>query len=214
MCWSNSSEFWCNPQYRTVRVSALNLLRCGIFHSTNRFTVWDRPSEPLMTDDSISPSNDTKQYYLLSSCLWIVSYFDTFRYVVFIDDLFPLFDEILHSMVVSYQFGYAVLFWWGKSSLCSWHARLSWKLDARYVRKRTHTQINSFGAIRYFREQLPAIFLRPQNIQKHALYRILALYSLNPDLNPNQNWTPVPRYYRDEKLAVVWPFYLIFFFKY
>ena len=30
--------------------------------------------------------------------------------------------------------------------------------------------VNSFGAIRYFREHSPAIFLRPQNIIKHALY--------------------------------------------
>ena len=80
-----------------------------------------------------------------------------------------------------------------------------------HVRNRTHTQTNSFGAIRYFREQLPAIFSCPQNIQKHAIYRILALYSLNPILNPNQNRTPVPRYYCDEKLAVIRPFYLILF---
>ena len=75
-----------------------------------------------------------------------------------------------------------------------------------------HHCFNSYGAIRYFRERLPAIFLRPQNIQKHALYRILALYSSNPNLNPNQNRTHVPRYNRDEKLAVVRPFYLILFF--
>ena len=53
---------------------------------------------------------------------------------------------------------------------------------------------NSFGSIGYFREHSPAIFLRPQNIIKHALYGILALYSLNPNLNPNQNRTHVPRY--------------------
>ena len=29
---------------------------------------------------------------------------------------------------------------------------------------------NSYCAIRYFREHLPAIFLRPQNITKHTLY--------------------------------------------
>ena len=53
---------------------------------------------------------------------------------------------------------------------------------------------NSFGAIVFFRELSPAIFWRPQNIIKHALYGILALYSLNPNLNPNQNRTHVPSY--------------------
>ena len=37
-------------------------------------------------------------------------------------------------------------------------------------------RINSFGAIGYFRELSPAIFLRPNTI-KHALYSIFALYS-------------------------------------
>ena len=54
--------------------------------------------------------------------------------------------------------------------------------------------LNSFGAIVFFREHSPAIFWRPQNIIKQALYCILALYSLNPNLNPNQNRTHVPRY--------------------
>ena len=56
--------------------------------------------------------------------------------------------------------------------------------------------VNSLGAIRYIRELSPAIFWRPQNIIKHALYGILALYSLNPNpnLNPNQNQTHVPCY--------------------
>ena len=57
-----------------------------------------------------------------------------------------------------------------------------------------HHCFNSYGAIRYFRELSPAIFWRPQNIMKHALYGILALYSLNPTLNPNQNRTHVPSY--------------------
>ena len=40
----------------------------------------------------------------------------------------------------------------------------------------------------------PLYFCAPQNIITHTLYGILALYSLNPNLNPNQNRTQVPRY--------------------
>ena len=61
--------------------------------------------------------------------------------------------------------------------------------------------VNSFGAIVFFRELSPAIFWRPQNIIKHALYGILALYSLNPNFNPNQNRTHVPRYLLVWKIA-------------
>ena len=41
--------------------------------------------------------------------------------------------------------------------------------------------VDSYCVIRYFRERSPAIFLRPQNITKHTLYDILALYSLITD---------------------------------
>ena len=37
--------------------------------------------------------------------------------------------------------------------------------------------LNSLGAIRYFRERSPAIFLRPQNITNHTLNGNFALYS-------------------------------------
>ena len=36
---------------------------------------------------------------------------------------------------------------------------------------------NSYGAVRYFRERSPAIFLRPQNITNHTLNGNFALYS-------------------------------------
>ena len=74
--------------------------------------------------------------------------------------------------------------------------------------------VNSFGAIVFFRELSPAIFWRPQNIIKHALYGILALYSLNPNpnLNPNQNQTHVPRYLLVWNLTDVWPLRLFIFF--
>ena len=70
---------------------------------------------------------------------------------------------------------------------------------------------NSYCAIVYFRERAPAIFLRPQNIIKHALYGTLALYSLNPNLNPNQNRTHVPRYLLVWNLTDVWPLSLFIF---
>ena len=77
-----------------------------------------------------------------------------------------------------------------------WHGKQS-EFFRVFLKQSEFFQIvwfNSYGAIRYFRELSPVIFLRPQNIIKHALYRILALYSSNPKLNPNQNRTHVPRY--------------------
>ena len=71
--------------------------------------------------------------------------------------------------------------------------------------------LNSLCAIGYFREHSPAIFLRPQNIIKHALYGTLALYSLNPNLNPNQNRTHVPRYLLVLNLTDVRPLSLFIF---
>jgi hypothetical protein len=76
--------------------------------------------------------------------------------------------------------------------------RPSWKIttDTCLCSKLNNITLTALVLFGIFREHSPAIFWRPQNIIKHALYLygIFALYSLNPNLNPNQNRTHVPRY--------------------
>ena len=57
---------------------------------------------------------------------------------------------------------------------------MEWQQERRQLKEETKryvTGINSYCAIGYFRELSPAIFWSPQNIIKHALYGILALYT-------------------------------------
>ena len=50
--------------------------------------------------------------------------------------------------------------------------------DTPYPFEADRVTINSYCAIRNFRERSPAIFCAPQNITKHAISVILALYFL------------------------------------